>query len=71
MSGTGANEGRRHGERGGGITALPAPRYYCMACPAVFYDAATSNKHHDDTGHNQHWKEEMRYKAPAAPKAEP
>lgn len=32
------------------------PVYYCMACPEAFNDAATSNAHHDATGHNQTWK---------------
>jgi hypothetical protein len=41
--------------------------YYCRACPEVFYDAATSNAHHDATGHHQTWKPEGRYTAPVSP----
>jgi hypothetical protein len=37
--------------------------YYCMACPEVFYDAKTSNAHHDKTGHHQHWKPEHGFAA--------
>jgi hypothetical protein len=44
----------------------PAIAYYCMACPEVFYDADTSNAHHDATGHHQTWKPDGRFGAPAS-----
>lgn len=43
------------------------PRYWCMACPLTFTDAAAANAHHDATGHNQSHRspEERRPRAPA------
>lgn len=42
----------------------PPIAYWCMACPEVFYDADSSNLHHDATGHNQTWRPARAFGAP-------
>lgn len=37
----------------GSVVTRERIQYRCMACPERFTDAASSNAHHDSTGHNQ------------------